>query len=286
MLPKKRNTHLKRARQAKKLKYSNKSESSIVTNNNNIEVESELVLNQNFNTLNTAIYIPYDLSESESNESESTESGFNESESNESGLESENLFQELQHSTKLEFKLQQELHSKVNSISQNQLSRAIYMLNNMIYTKGKYQGELISEYSIASKDKTKAQHISKIRSAIQKAKKITPENFKKSAKKLFKFKNEYSVQFLQMATEISNLGQISLKSTVVCTKKFYEFITGEEPEKWINIHTLSRWNKEVAALQLDSNKPKSYDISNYGYGLLVDESKRGESKILIVATSF
>ncbi|CAG8748659.1 12685_t:CDS:1, partial [Ambispora leptoticha] len=139
---------------------------------------------------------------------------------------------------------------------------------------------------IASKDKTKVQHISKIRSAIQKAKKITPENFKKSAKKLFKFKNEYSAQFLQMATEISNLGQISLKSTVVCTKKFYEFITGEEPEKWINIHTLSRWNKEVAALQLDSNKPKSYNISNYGYGLLVDESKRGERKILIVATSF
>ncbi|CAG8728281.1 16686_t:CDS:1, partial [Cetraspora pellucida] len=92
-------------RQAKKLKYSNKSEFSVVTNNNNIEVESELVLNQNFNTLNTAIYIPYDLSESESNESESNESEFNKSESNESGLESENLFQELQYSTKLEFKL-------------------------------------------------------------------------------------------------------------------------------------------------------------------------------------
>ncbi|CAG8459508.1 22372_t:CDS:2 [Cetraspora pellucida] len=42
-----------------------------------------------------------------------------------------------------------------------------------------------------------------------------------------------------MTTEISNLGQISLKSTVVCTKK------------------------EVAALQLDSNKPKSYNIFNY-----------------------
>ncbi|CAG8598873.1 4913_t:CDS:2 [Racocetra fulgida] len=114
MLPKKRNTHLKKARQAKKLKYSNKSEFSVVTNNNNIEVESELILNQNFNILNTAIYIPYDLSESESNESESDESESNESESNESGLGSENLFQELQYSTKSEFKLRQELHSKSN----------------------------------------------------------------------------------------------------------------------------------------------------------------------------
>ncbi|CAG8550082.1 3211_t:CDS:2, partial [Dentiscutata erythropus] len=136
------------ARQAKKLKYSNKFESSIATNNIDIEVESESILNQNFNTLNAVIYIPYDLSETESNKSESNESEYNKSGSNKSKSESENLFQELQYSTKLEFKLRQELHSKVDSISQYQLSRAIYMLNNMIYTKGKYQGELISEYYI------------------------------------------------------------------------------------------------------------------------------------------
>ncbi|CAG8548454.1 13785_t:CDS:2, partial [Cetraspora pellucida] len=54
--------------------------------------------------------------------------------------------QELQYLTEIEYKLRQELYSKINSIPQYQLSRAIYMLNNMIYTKGKHQGELISEY--------------------------------------------------------------------------------------------------------------------------------------------
>ncbi|CAG8816211.1 34450_t:CDS:2 [Gigaspora margarita] len=276
MLNKKRNAHLKKARQAKKLKYSknelkekpNFQKSSIATNNNDIELE--LISEQDFNK-----------------------------------------------SSKTEFKLRQELHLKIDSISQDQLSRASYMLNNMIYTKGKYQGELISEYyqkkalklldnslnkhesdiissiqkikdlenknrklqkeleelkkqiksfkiTISSKEKAKTQQISKIRSAIQKAKKVTPESFKKSAKKLFKSNNkEYSVQFLQMATEISNLGHTSLRSTVTCTKKFYEFITGEDPEKWINTNTLSRWNKEIATIQLNSNKPKLDNISNY-----------------------
>ncbi|CAG8649931.1 5557_t:CDS:1, partial [Scutellospora calospora] len=77
--------------QTKKLKYFNKSEFSVVTNNN-IEVEPELILNQNFNILNTTIYIFYDLSKSESNESKSDKSKSDESESNKSELGSENLF--------------------------------------------------------------------------------------------------------------------------------------------------------------------------------------------------
>ncbi|CAG8763636.1 35048_t:CDS:1, partial [Gigaspora margarita] len=89
-----------------------------------------------------------------------------------------------------------------------------------------------------------------------------------------------------MATEISNLEQIFLKSIAACTKKFCKFITRKESKKLIDTHTLSRWNKDVVALQLDSNKPKIYNISNYSYGLLVDKSKRVERKILTVATSF
>ncbi|RIB20224.1 hypothetical protein C2G38_2179820 [Gigaspora rosea] len=186
----------------------------------------------------------------------------------ESELEPENLFQELQYSTKLESKLRQKLHLKIDSIFSDQLSRAIYILNNMIYTKGKHQGELISEYcqrkalkllenflykhgsvaisltqkikKLENKNKKLQNELGKLKEQIRLLKISVSSKEKIKQKKLFKSKNEYSTQFLQTATEISNLGQISLKSTAAYTKKFYEFITGEEPEKWIDGHTLSR----------------------------------------------
>jgi len=70
----------------------------------------------------------------------------------------------------------------------------------------------------------KARYISKIRSINQKGKKISPEQFKREAEKLIRVnKREYTPQFVQLVTELSNTGIVSISSTVECTKKMYAF---------------------------------------------------------------
>jgi len=129
----------------------------------------------------------------------------------------------------------------------------------------------------------KTRQISKMRSAIQKTKKSSSQQFQKTIKKAFKvIKKEYSSQFVKLATEISNTGHNSINSTVESTRAVYEFLTGEKPTVWISASTLAKWNKEVAQISLEANLSNSTNLPFYGYGIMVDESTRGEKKILII----
>ncbi|CAG8636796.1 8978_t:CDS:2, partial [Cetraspora pellucida] len=84
------------------------------------------------------------------------------------------------------------------------------------------------------------QEVSKIRSAIHKAKKIYTAQFQHAASKLFKSnKKEYNAKFVKLATDISNIGQTSIYTTVECTKAIYQFLTREMPQHWIKSMTLS-----------------------------------------------
>src|SRR5437870_319498 len=68
---------------------------------------------------------------------------------------------------------------------------------------------------VIKREGAKARYISKIRSLNQKGKKISPEQFKREAEKLIKLnKKEYTPQFVQLVTELSNTGTISISSTV------------------------------------------------------------------------
>ncbi|CAB5375556.1 unnamed protein product [Rhizophagus irregularis] len=101
---------------------------------------------------------------------------------------------------------------------------------------------------------SKTKQTSKIRAAIQNAKKVTPTNFQKTVKRIFKTnKKEYTPQFVKLVTEISNKGNNSVNSTVESTKAVFEFLTGEMPTKWISPSTLTKWNKEVAQINLQEN---------------------------------
>lgn len=129
----------------------------------------------------------------------------------------------------------------------------------------------------------KVRYIKKIRSITQKRKKMSPEQFKMETEKLIKVnKKEYTPQFVQLVTELSNTGIISISSTVELTKKMYTFLTGEEPDKWISVGTVSRWNEEIA--RLFTCKSLSIDIESrfFTYGVMADESTRGEKKIFLV----
>ena len=73
-------------------------------------------------------------------------------------------------------------------------------------------------------------------------------------KRIFKTnKKEYTPQFVKLATEISNKGNNSVSSTVESTKAVFEFLTGKTSTKWISPSTLTKWNKEVAQINLQEN---------------------------------
>jgi len=133
----------------------------------------------------------------------------------------------------------------------------------------------------------KARYISKIRSINQKGKKISPEQFKREAEKLIRVnKREYTPQFVQLVTELSNTGIVSISSTVECTKKMYAFLTGEKPDKWLSTGTVSRWNQEIARLFTCENLSIDREARFFTYGVMADESTRGEKKVFLVCFAY
>ena len=59
------------------------------------------------------------------------------------------------------------------------------------------------------------------------------------------------------------------------------FLTGEKPDHWLSTGTISRWNKEVATLCLHQNCPRDTKSHFYSYGIMCDESTRGDKRVRI-----
>lgn len=140
---------------------------------------------------------------------------------------------------------------------------------------------------VAQGEKAKVRHIGMIRSAIQKNKKISQYQFRKEVEKKFKSnKKEYSPELMKFATSVSNTGSISISSTVECVKTMYTFLTGQEPEKCITTSTISRWNKEVAHMFVSQKLNVESKSRFFSYGVMVDESTRGDKKIFLVCFAY
>ncbi|CAJ0831497.1 1902_t:CDS:2, partial [Entrophospora sp. SA101] len=104
-------------------------------------------------------------------------------------------------------------------------------------------------------------------------------------KSLFKInKNEYSPQMVWLATRITQVGQVSMHSTVECLRLVYQFLIGEKPKKWLSRSTLSTWHQEVANLEVHSTITQLSEVNSYG--IMVDESTRGENKYLVIVFAF
>ncbi|CAG8712283.1 10641_t:CDS:2 [Dentiscutata erythropus] len=98
--------------------------------------------------------------------------------------------------------------------------------------------------------------------------------------------NEYTAEFVKLATEISNIGTISLSATIECAKVIATFFTGEIPKHWLSTGTLSQWNKEVARILLNQNQPENPNLPAYSYGVMADESTRGDKKVFLVCFAY
>src|SRR5205814_9218518 len=76
---------------------------------------------------------------------------------------------------------------------------------------------------------------------------ISDITFKRKIESIFKInKYEYTSNTVWLATSISQVGQVSLNSTVECMRLIYEFLIGEPPQNWL---TISRSEEHTSELQ-------------------------------------
>ncbi|CAG8682155.1 13956_t:CDS:2, partial [Cetraspora pellucida] len=76
----------------------------------------------------------------------------------------------------------------------------------------------------------KLHHISKIHSLVRNSQTMTDTAFRNKIKFLFKInKWKYLSNTIWLASSISQVGNISMRSTIECTKIIYEFLIGEPP---------------------------------------------------------
>ncbi|CAG8773428.1 18293_t:CDS:2, partial [Dentiscutata erythropus] len=160
------------------------------------------------------------------------------------------------------------LIDKIKSLPDQQILRIEHLLRSF-------------RMKIVRAEETKKKKTSKIQSITHK--KITPSQFNVAAKKIIKQnKKEYSAKFVKLATDISNVGTVSLSAATECTNKMITFFTGETLDKKLSIGTLSRWNREISTISLEQNRPRASQLPSYSYGVMADESTRGDKKVFLV----
>ncbi|RIB24662.1 hypothetical protein C2G38_2139166 [Gigaspora rosea] len=131
----------------------------------------------------------------------------------------------------------------------------------------------------------KSKHIAEIRSLVRRSRQITNEEFRKKVKKIFNpNKNFYSSNTIWLATNVLQVGQMSLHSTVECMRLVYEFLVGEPPRDWLSTSTLRTWHQDVSELQF---KEQINQIRNaLTFGIMIDESTRGQIKNLVLCYQY
>ncbi|PKY33938.1 hypothetical protein RhiirB3_453247 [Rhizophagus irregularis] len=131
----------------------------------------------------------------------------------------------------------------------------------------------------------KSNYISKIRSLVRCSHQISNATFQKKIKSIFEVnKCSYTSNTVWLATSISQVGQVSLHSTVECMKLIYEFLIGEPPQNWISISTLRTWHQNVSELHVNAQICQVANASVFG--IMVDESTRGETKNFVMCYQF
>ncbi|PKY52833.1 hypothetical protein RhiirA4_470718 [Rhizophagus irregularis] len=127
----------------------------------------------------------------------------------------------------------------------------------------------------------KLQHISEIRSLVQKSSTMSNDIFKNKINSLFMVnKRKYTSNTVWLVTSIAQVGEISMNSTIECTKLIYEFLTGESPQNWLSTSTLRTWHEDVSQLYINNNI--SQIVNAPVFGIMVDESTRGEIKNFVL----
>ncbi|GET66310.1 hypothetical protein GLOIN_2v1761399 [Rhizophagus irregularis DAOM 181602=DAOM 197198] len=110
----------------------------------------------------------------------------------------------------------------------------------------------------------KSSHISQIRSLVRCSHQISDATFQKKIKSIFEVnKRSYTSNTVWLATSISQV---------------------EPPQNWISISTLRTWHQNVSELHVNAQICQVANASVFG--IMVDESTRGETKNFVMCYQF
>ncbi|CAG8515974.1 23961_t:CDS:2 [Cetraspora pellucida] len=123
-------------------------------------------------------------------------------------------------------KIKSDLVTKFNYLSEKELIACSQLFNNMTYKDGPNKGKILSAYL---QEKTaELLFASHEKSSYNFQEEISDKNIEKAIVKKIKQNNrEYTPEFVSMATILSTISQISISSTVQCTKEIITFLTGQ-----------------------------------------------------------
>ena len=85
-----------------------------------------------------------------------------------------------------------------------------------------------------------------------------------------------------MATKVAQVGKIQQLNK--CIKLIYEFLIGEPPKQWISVPTLTTWHKNISQICINDFFLDAQ--TSPCFGVMVDESTRGETKYFIICFMF
>lgn len=126
-------------------------------------------------------------------------------------------------------------------------------------------------------------NISLARSTARKKPTITNKQLKLAIQdRLMTNKKQYNAKTVSMATQICEIGEMSYRSAVTCTKKVIEWLIDEEPNKWFSVSTLVGWHKDVSNIYITQQCAIAKTSKWFNFGIMADESTRGDSKIFVI----
>ncbi|CAG8702394.1 10216_t:CDS:2, partial [Gigaspora rosea] len=114
-------------------------------------------------------------------------------------------------------------------------------------------------------------HISKVRAAARKLQLVDSRSLNASIQAIImKNKRHYTTQFINMATQVSQIGQMSFRNTVQATQ----------------LILVVRWNQEISEIHINQILNKNNCSTFFTLGIVVDESTRGQQKIFVLCIIF
>ncbi|CAG8747935.1 14196_t:CDS:1, partial [Cetraspora pellucida] len=81
-----------------------------------------------------------------------------------------------------------------------------------------------------------------------------------------------------LTTNILQVGQVSLHSTVKCMRLMYKFLVEKLSQNWLLASVVSIWHHDISELQFNNQTNQFKNAS--AFGIIVDELTQGQIKNL------
>ncbi|CAG8648164.1 8791_t:CDS:2 [Funneliformis mosseae] len=162
-------------------------------------------------------------------------------------------------------------------------NKALDFVNSTLYKAGQSSSSLIQNNKTLQKQITKLE----LRATARKPLLVDSQTLKEAIKAIImKNKSQYTTEFINAATQVSQVGQISFRSTVQTKQIILRFLTGESLPLSFSIQSVICWNKEISEMHVNEIFDQGNSSEFHAFGIMADESTRGQKNFFIICLIF